>query len=108
MVSHDRHVLDRVCTKVLEIDRGDGFMHEGGYQGFLDGRAAREESAAASEQTRQNLARRELAWLRRGAPARTRKPKAHIEAATALINDRPEGCGTRRIVRSGRGHRAHR
>ena len=90
MVSHDRHVLDRVCTKILEIDRGDGFMHDGGYQGFLDGRAAREESAAASEQTRQNLARRELAWLRRGAPARTRKPKSHIDAATALINDRPK------------------
>ncbi len=90
MVSHDRHVLDRVCTKVLEIDRGDGYMHEGGYQGFLDGRAAREESVAVSEQTRQNLARRELAWLRRGAPARTRKPKAHIEAATALINERPK------------------
>ena len=90
MVSHDRHVLDRVCTKVLEIDRGDGFMHDGGYQGFLDGRAAREESAAASEQTRQNLARRELAWLRRGAPARTRKPKSHIDAATALINARPK------------------
>ena len=90
MVSHDRHVLDRVCTKVLEIDRGDCYMHEGGYQGFLDGRAARQESAAASEQTRQNLARRELAWLRRGAPARTRKPKAHIEAATALINERPK------------------
>ena len=90
MVSHDRHVLDRVCTKILEIDRGDGYMHEGGYQGFLDGRAAREESAAASEQTRQNLARRELAWLRRGAPARTRKPKAHIDAAIALITDRPK------------------
>ena len=90
MVSHDRHVLDRVCTKILEIDRGDGYLHEGGYQGFLDGRAAREESAVASEQTRQNLARRELAWLRRGAPARTRKPKAHIEAATALITARPK------------------
>ncbi len=90
MVSHDRHVLDRVCTKVLEIDRGDGFIHEGGYQGFLDGRTAREESAAASEQTRQNLARRELAWLRRGAPARSRKPKAHIDSAIALIEGRPQ------------------
>jgi ABC transport system ATP-binding/permease protein len=90
MVSHDRLVLDKVCTKVLEIDRGDSFIHEGGYQGFLDGRAAREESAAASEQTRQNLARRELAWLRRGAPARSRKPKAHIDSAIALIEGGPK------------------
>jgi len=90
MVSHDRHVLDRVCTKVLELDRGAGFVHEGGYQGYLDGRAAREEQAAASESTRQNLARRELEWLRRGAPARTRKSKARIDSATALIEGGPQ------------------
>jgi ABC transport system ATP-binding/permease protein len=90
LVSHDRHVLDRVCTKVLEIDRGSGYVHDGGYQGYLDGRAAREERAASEESTRQNLAKRELAWLRRGAPARTAKSKARIESATALIEGGPK------------------
>ena len=90
MVTHDRHVLDRVATKVLEIDRGEGYVHLGGYQGYLEGRDAREERAAASEATRRNLAKRELAWLRRGAPARSRKPKAHIDAAIALIEGGPK------------------
>ena len=90
MVSHDRHVLDRVLTRVLEIDRGTGYVHDGGYQGFLDGRASREDRAASEESTRQILAKRELAWLRRGAPARTAKSKARIESATKLINDRPQ------------------
>jgi ATP-binding cassette subfamily F protein uup len=90
MVSHDRHVLDRVCTKVLELDRGTGYVHEGGYQGYLNGRAQREEHAAAAEATRKNLASRELEWLRRGAPARTRKSKARIDSATALIQGGPQ------------------
>ena len=90
LVTHDRHVLDRACTKMLELDRGTGFLHDGGYQGYLEGRQAREERNAASESTRQNLARKELAWLRRGAPARTRKPKAHIESATAIVNGRAQ------------------
>jgi ABC transport system ATP-binding/permease protein len=95
MVTHDRHVLDRVCTKVLEIDRGSGYIHvgsgsTGGYQAYLEGRELREEQTAASEATRRNLAKTELAWLRRGAPARTRKPKAHIESAKALIESRPK------------------
>ncbi len=90
LVSHDRHVLDRVCTRVLEIDRGSGFVYDGGYQGYLDGKAEREDRAAAEESTRQNLAKRELAWLRRGAPARTSKSKARIESATALIEGGPQ------------------
>jgi len=97
LVTHDRHVLDRVTTKVLEIDRGRGYVHVpqgwnagSGYAAYLAGRAEREEQAAASEQVRRNLARTELAWLRRGAPARTSKPKARIDAATALVNARPE------------------
>jgi ATP-binding cassette subfamily F protein uup len=97
MVTHDRHVLDRVTTRVLEIDRGRAYLHVpagwhagSGYAAYLDGRAAREEQADAAEQTRRNLARRELAWLRRGAPARTSKPKARIDAATALIAARSD------------------
>lgn len=90
IVTHDRYVLDRVATRVLELDRGSSHVHEGGYDGYLDGRAAREERAASAENTRQNLARRELAWLRTGAKARTRKSKARIERATALINTRAQ------------------
>ena len=90
MVTHDRHVLDRVTTKVLELDRGRGYVHEGGYDAYLEGRAEREDQAASNEATRRNLAKKELAWLRRGAPARTSKPKARIEAATSIVESRAE------------------
>ena len=90
LVTHDRHLLDRVCTRVLELDRGRGYVHEGGYHAYLTGRDAREERAAAAESTRRNLARRELAWLLRGAPARTSKSKAHLRTATATVDGRAE------------------
>ena len=90
LVTHDRHLLDRVTTRVLELDRGRAHLHEGGYDAYLEGRAAREERAAAAEATRRVLARKELAWLRRGAPARTRKPKARVEAANAIVEGRAE------------------
>ena len=90
LVTHDRHLLDRVTTRVLELDRGRGYVHEGGYASYLEGRALRDEQAADAESTRRNLARKELAWLRRGAPARTSKPKARIESATALVQGRAE------------------
>ncbi len=90
LVTHDRHVLDRVTTSVLELDRGKGYVHLGGYQSWLDARAEREVRSAEAETKRQNLARSELAWLRRGAPARTRKPQARIASATALVQGRPE------------------
>jgi len=97
LVTHDRHVLDRVTTKVLEIDRGKAYLHMpaqrnagSGYAAYLAARIEREEQAATAEQKRKNLARTELAWLRRGAPARTTKPKARIDAATELVNRRSE------------------
>jgi ATP-binding cassette subfamily F protein uup len=97
MVTHDRHVLDAVTTKVLEIDRGTAYVHVpagrhagSGYAAYLEGRALREELAESAEQARRNLATRELAWLRRGAPARTSKPKARIATATALVTARPD------------------
>lgn len=97
LVTHDRHVLDRVTTKVLEIDRGAGYLHvpEGwtagsGYAAYLAGRAEREERAEAAESVRRNLAAKELAWLRRGAPARTSKPKARIAAATRIVEGRAQ------------------
>jgi ATP-binding cassette subfamily F protein uup len=97
LVTHDRHVLDRVTTKVLEIDRGATYLHvpEGwhsgsGYAAYLAGRAEREERAEAAEAVRKNLAAKELAWLRRGAPARTAKPKARIATATALVQGKAQ------------------
>lgn len=97
MVTHDRHVLDRVTTRVLELDRGNGYVHipqginaGSGYAAYLAARAEREENAATAEQVRKNAAKKELAWLRRGAPARTAKPKARIAAAEALIAQRPD------------------
>ena len=89
LVSHDRYLLDRVTTRMLELDRGASFVHEGGYASYLEARAVREEQAASAEATRRNLARTELAWLRRGAKARSRKPRARITAARALVDGRP-------------------
>jgi ATP-binding cassette subfamily F protein uup len=88
LVTHDRHVLDRVTTRILELDRGTGYQHEGGYESYLEARAERSDREATAEAVRRNLARAELAWLRRGAPARTRKPKARIAAATAVVEGR--------------------
>ncbi len=90
LVTHDRHFLDRITTKVLELDRGHGYVHEGGYDAYLEGRARREEHAAKAEDRRRNLARTELAWLRRGAPARTSKPKARLASARATVDGRPQ------------------
>jgi ATP-binding cassette subfamily F protein uup len=89
LVTHDRHLLDRLTTRILELDRGRGFIHEGGYASYLEARAEREEQAESAESTRRNLARRELAWLRRGAKARSRKPQARIDAAVRLIEGGP-------------------
>ena len=83
LVSHDRHLLDRLTTRMLELDRGRGYVHEGGYGSYLEARAEREEQAVSAEASRRNLARRELAWLRRGAQAR-------VDAAVRLIATRPE------------------
>lgn len=88
VVTHDRHVLDRVTTRILELDRGRGYVHEGGYASYLEAGVERAEQEATAESVRRNLARSELAWLRRGAPARTRKPKARIAAATAIVEGR--------------------
>ena len=96
LVTHDRHVLDRVTTRVIELDRGDLFIHEGGYDAYLEGRALREEQAEKAEAVRKNLARTELAWLRRGAPARTSKAKARIRSATELVEHKAQ-----EAVRSG-------
>ncbi len=88
LVTHDRHVLDRLTTRILELDRGTAHVHEGGYASYLAARAERAEREAAVEHKRRNLARAELAWLRRGAPARTRKPKADVAAGRSVVEGR--------------------
>ena len=88
LVTHDRHFLDRVTNQVLELDRGASYVHRGGNDAYLEGRAQREAAVAQAEDRRRNLARRELEWLRRGAPARTSKPKARIASATAIVEGR--------------------
>jgi ATP-binding cassette subfamily F protein uup len=90
LVSHDRFLLDRVTNRMIEIDRGKTYLHAGGYSRLLEAQADREAQAATAEQVRRNLARTELAWLRRGAKARSTKPQARIDAAKRLLVQRPE------------------
>jgi ATP-binding cassette subfamily F protein uup len=89
VVTHDRWFLDAVCQTTWEVHDGAVDSYEGGYAAYVLSKAERQRQAAASETRRQNLARKELAWLRRGAPARTSKPKFRIDAANALIDDVP-------------------
>ncbi|WP_034650521.1 ABC-F family ATP-binding cassette domain-containing protein [Corynebacterium vitaeruminis] len=90
VVTHDRWFLDTVATRTWEVHDGRVDAYDGGYNDWIFARAERARQADAMEQRRQNLARKELAWLRRGAPARTSKPRYRIEAAEALIADVPE------------------
>lgn len=89
VVTHDRWFLDEVCTGTWEVHDGIVEPFEGGYAAYVLQRVERDRMAAASEAKRQNLMRKELAWLRRGAPARTAKPKFRIEAANQLIANEP-------------------
>ena len=89
VVTHDRWFLDEVCTATWEVHDRIIEPFEGGYAAYILQRVERDRSAAASEAKRQNLMRKELAWLRRGAPARTTKPKFRIEAANELIENEP-------------------
>jgi ATP-binding cassette subfamily F protein uup len=89
VVTHDRWFLDEVCHTTWEVHDGVVDSYDGGYAAFVLAKAERQRQAAASESRRQNLMRKELAWLRRGAPARTSKPKFRIDAANALIEDEP-------------------
>jgi ATPase subunit of ABC transporter with duplicated ATPase domains len=89
LVTHDRWFLDEVATTTWEVHDGIVEPFDGGYAAYVLQRVERDRMAAASEAKRQNLMRKELAWLRRGAPARTSKPKFRIEAANQLIADVP-------------------
>ena len=89
VVTHDRWFLDAVCTATWEVADQTVRAYEGGFAAWTLARAERERVAAATEARRQNLLRKEIAWLRRGPPARTSKPRFRIEAANALIADVP-------------------
>jgi ATP-binding cassette subfamily F protein uup len=89
VVTHDRWFLDEVCTNTWEVAGGDVHAYEGGYSAYVLARAERERMEAASDARRANLLRKELAWLRRGPPARTSKPRFRIDAANALIAEEP-------------------
>jgi ATP-binding cassette subfamily F protein uup len=89
VVTHDRWFLDAVCTLTWEVADGRVAQYLGGYAAYVLARAERERISGVVEERRQNLLRKELAWLRRGPPARTSKPQFRIDAANALIADEP-------------------
>jgi len=93
VVTHDRWFLDAVCTSTWEVADGAVQRYDGGYAAYVLARAERERLEAARDARRRRLLRKELAWLRRGPPARTSKPKFRIDAANALIADEPEPRG---------------
>ena len=99
VVTHDRWFLDAVCTSTWELFDGAVHQYEGGYAAYVLARAERDRQAAAREDRRQQLVRKELAWLRRGPPARTSKPKFRIEAANALIADEPQARDRAELLR---------
>ena len=88
-VTHDRWFLDAVCETTWEVADGEVHAYDGGYAAYVLAKAERARIASATEDRRQNLLRKELAWLRRGPPARTSKPQFRIDAANALIADEP-------------------
>jgi ATP-binding cassette subfamily F protein uup len=89
VVTHDRWFLDAVCDRTWEVHDGGVTTYDGGYAAYVLARAERDRVAVFTDARRQNLLRKELAWLRRGPPARTSKPKFRIDAANALIDDEP-------------------
>ncbi|MFG3259523.1 ABC-F family ATP-binding cassette domain-containing protein [Streptomyces sp. NPDC048172] len=98
-VTHDRWFLDQVATSMWDVQRGAIHEYEGGYSDYVFARAERERIAQQEETKRQNLMRKELAWLRRGAPARTSKPRFRIEAANELIEGEPPPRDSQELMR---------
>jgi ATP-binding cassette subfamily F protein uup len=99
VVTHDRWFLDAVCTSTWEVADGTVHQYEGGYAAYVLARAERDRQLTAREDRRTQLVRKELAWLRRGPPARTTKPKFRIEAANALIADEPQARDRAELLR---------
>lgn len=90
MITHDRYFLDKIVNRIIELDRGSLYPYKGNYSFYLEKKEERLEIEAASEVKRQSLLKKELAWIRRGAKARTTKQKARIDRFNALKDDNPE------------------
>ncbi|MYL34563.1 ATP-binding cassette domain-containing protein [Pontibacillus yanchengensis] len=88
VVTHDRYFLNRVTNRIYELDKGRLFIYDGNYETFLEKKAEREEQEQQYEQKRQNILRRELAWLKRGPKARGTKQKARKDRAEELMNEK--------------------
>jgi ATP-binding cassette subfamily F protein uup len=99
VITHDRWFLDAVCDRTWEVADGGVYQYEGGYSAYVLARAERDRQAATREDKRRQLVRKELAWLRRGPPARTSKPRFRIDAANALIADEPPVRDTVQLLR---------
>ena len=100
VVTHDRWFLDEVCLRMWEVHDGVAEPFEGGYSAYILQRVERQRQAAVAEQKRQNLIRRELAFLSRGARARSSKPRFHVETARALIAEEPPLRNTTELKRA--------
>ncbi len=90
VVTHDRYFLNRVTNQIFELDQGNLYRYEGNYESYLEKKAEREEQLLLTEKKRKNLLRHELAWLRRGAKARTTKQKARIQRIEQAQNEKTE------------------
>jgi ABC transport system ATP-binding/permease protein len=99
VITHDRWFLDAVCTGTWEVADNNVLQRDGGYSAYVLARAERDRQAAVHGDKRRQLVRKELAWLRRGPPARTSKPRFRIEAANALIADEPPARDTVELLR---------
>jgi ATP-binding cassette subfamily F protein uup len=99
VVTHDRWFLDAVCTSTWELADGAVHQYEGGYAAYVLARAERDRQESSRASRREQLLRKELAWLRRGPPARTSKPKFRIDAANALIADEPQARDRAELLR---------
>uniref|UniRef100_UPI00405695B5 ABC-F family ATP-binding cassette domain-containing protein n=1 Tax=Agathobacter sp. TaxID=2021311 RepID=UPI00405695B5 len=84
MITHDRYFLDSVCNRIVEVDKGSIYSYDTNYSGFLERKAAREDSLRATERKRRSILRKEIEWMQRGARARSTKQKAHIQRYEAL------------------------
>ncbi|WP_245680923.1 ABC-F family ATP-binding cassette domain-containing protein [Glycomyces harbinensis] len=98
VITHDRWFLDEVCDRIWDVQRGNVYEYDGGYSAYVLARAERERQESVAEGKRQNLMRKELAWLRRGAKARTSKSKFRIDAANELIANEPPPRDTAELV----------
>lgn len=101
MVTHDRYFLGRVCNRIIELDNGRLFSYQANYDKYLEMKLEREELEQSSEKKRQNLFRKELAWIRQGAQARSTKQKARVERFEKLKEERGSAAGENVEIKAG-------